>query len=97
MCRDGVAVDLSTDHKPEDPSEKSRIEAAGGSVSDEGRVNGGLNLSRAFGDHFYKQRPDLPMEKQMITASPDVVISELTDKDTFLIIACDGIWLVYLI
>uniref|UniRef100_A0A915D710 protein-serine/threonine phosphatase n=1 Tax=Ditylenchus dipsaci TaxID=166011 RepID=A0A915D710_9BILA len=70
------ALDLSVDHKPEDTLEKSRIEKAGGIVSEDGRVNGGLNLSRALGDHYYKQNSEVPFEK----------------KDTLLIIACDGIW-----
>lgn len=42
-------VELSKDHKPEDPIEIDRITKAGGNVS-YGRVNGGLNLSRALGD-----------------------------------------------
>ena len=45
----GKCVPLSFDHKPEDPNETNRIEAAGGKVS-WGRVNGNLNLSRALGD-----------------------------------------------
>ncbi|KAH3734007.1 hypothetical protein DPMN_040446 [Dreissena polymorpha] len=45
----GKAVDLSFDHKPEDDRERSRIEAAGGKVTNDGRDNGGLNLSRALG------------------------------------------------
>ena len=45
----GSAVELSIDHKPLDPGELERITKAGSSVS-EGRVNGGLNLSRALGD-----------------------------------------------
>ena len=49
LCRNGKAVDLSFDHKPEDESERTRIEAAGGKVTNDGRVNGGLNLSRALG------------------------------------------------
>ncbi|KAL3109632.1 hypothetical protein niasHT_018830 [Heterodera trifolii] len=93
LCRAGKAVELSADHKPEDLKEKERIEAAGGSVSEDGRVNGGLNLTRAFGDHFYKQTERLPLKDQMITALPDVTVTERHDEaDEFLIVACDGIW-----
>lgn len=37
VSRKGVAVDMSTDHKPEDDAELARIEKAGGEVVD-GRV-----------------------------------------------------------
>lgn len=45
----------AVDHKPESDEERQRIERAGGQVTADGRVNGGLNLSRALGDHFYKR------------------------------------------
>lgn len=45
---------MSLDHKPEDQIEFERIQKAGGRVTLDGRVNGGLNLSRAIGDHGYK-------------------------------------------
>jgi serine/threonine protein phosphatase PrpC len=45
---------MSIDHKPDDGEERRRIEGAGGSVQD-GRVEGNLNLSRALGDHNFKQ------------------------------------------
>ncbi|VDM16242.1 unnamed protein product [Hydatigera taeniaeformis] len=93
LCRAGAAVDLSEDHKPEDPSEKARIQAAGGTVTADGRVNDGLNLSRAIGDHIYKCRTDLKMSEQMISALPDVSRTELIPgADEFVVIACDGIW-----
>lgn len=67
LSRAGTAVDLSVDHKPEDDEEKRRIIKvsslssltlkAGGEISEDGRVNGGLNLSRALGDHAYKKTP----------------------------------------
>ena len=40
---------MSYDHKPEDELELARIKNAGGKVTMDGRVNGGLNLSRAIG------------------------------------------------
>jgi len=49
----GKAHDMSKDHKPEDEPELKRINKAGGRVSSDGRVNGGLNLSRALGNNFY--------------------------------------------
>lgn len=49
----GKAIPLSFDHKPDDEVEIKRIEAAGSQIVD-GRVDGGLNLTRALGDFKYK-------------------------------------------
>lgn len=49
VCRGGQAIEMSLDHKPEDDAEMKRIIMAGGKVTADGRVNGGLNLSRALG------------------------------------------------
>ncbi|GFO05299.1 protein phosphatase 1g [Plakobranchus ocellatus] len=92
LARAGRALDLSFDHKPEDDPERTRIEKAGGKVTADGRVNGGLNLSRAIGDHVYKRNTEVSAREQMITALPDVQIEELSDQDQFIVIACDGIW-----
>lgn len=89
---DGIAFDMSDDHKPEDEIELKRIKNAGGEVNDQGRVNGGLNLSRAIGDHTYKRNKDLPLEKQMISALPDLRVIDLVPGDEFMVLACDGIW-----
>uniref|UniRef100_A0A1I7UJS8 protein-serine/threonine phosphatase n=1 Tax=Caenorhabditis tropicalis TaxID=1561998 RepID=A0A1I7UJS8_9PELO len=91
LCRAGKAIDLSVDHKPEDEIETARIHKAGGTIED-GRVNGGLNLSRALGDHAYKKNRALELKEQMITAHPDIKIETLSSEDEFLIVACDGIW-----
>ncbi|XP_053722729.1 protein phosphatase 1G isoform X2 [Synchiropus splendidus] len=88
----GKAVDMSYDHKPEDEVELTRIKNAGGKVTMDGRVNGGLNLSRAIGDHIYKRNKTLPPEEQMISAMPDVKVLTLNDDHDFMVIACDGIW-----
>ncbi|XP_050522093.1 probable protein phosphatase 2C 6 [Daktulosphaira vitifoliae] len=93
VSQNNIAHDLSEDHKPEDELELKRIIAAGGTVSNDGRVNGGLNLSRALGDHNYKKNKELSNTEQMITALPDVKVIDLKpENEDFLIIACDGIW-----
>jgi len=87
----GTVKPLSTDHKPMDEIEKTRISNAGGFV-EFGRVNGNLSLSRALGDFGYKENSGLPPEKQIVTADPDVTCHTITKEDEFLVLACDGIW-----
>lgn len=57
-----------------------------------GRVNGGLNLTRSFGDFDYKRNSNLDYSEQMITSDPDIKQFERSDKDEFIICGCDGIW-----
>lgn len=87
----GETVPLSTDHKPDVITERARIYAAGGYVSD-GRINDNLNLSRAIGDLEMKKNPKLPPDQQMISAFPDVVIRPLDKTCKYLVLGCDGIW-----
>jgi serine/threonine protein phosphatase PrpC len=98
MCERGMAVELSKDHKPDLPEERSRIVRAGGEVM-EGRVNGMLALSRAIGDFDYKtENPpkDAPQQwyfnNHMVTAYPDVVVKSFHKDVEFMVLACDGIW-----
>lgn len=92
LCRAGKAIALSQDHKPESHEEEARIRKAGGTIT-MGRVNGGLNLTRSFGDFDYKQNGNLEWHEQMITAKPDIKeVQRDVDKDQFIIIGCDGIW-----
>lgn len=95
LCRDGNAIALSNDHKPTNLEERERIINAGGFINEIGgvcRVNGNLNLSRAIGDLRYKTNIDLDPALQIITAEPDVKRIEITSRDRFLVMACDGIW-----
>lgn len=92
ILRNGECKPMSFDHKPEDTIERQRITKAGGRILD-GRVNGGLNLSRAFGDFCYKNRADLGPREQMITALPDVKTAQLNPEEVeYIFLACDGIW-----
>mmetsp|Transcript_13371 Transcript_13371/g.25255 ORF Transcript_13371/g.25255 Transcript_13371/m.25255 type:complete len:446 (-) Transcript_13371:64-1401(-) len=103
MCRGGLPVELSHDHKPNDDRERRRIAAAGGTIEETPvgtgkharvnyRINGNLNLSRSIGDLQYKKRADLPQEEQMICSTPDLLVETRSPQDEFLVVACDGIW-----
>mmetsp|Transcript_243 Transcript_243/g.754 ORF Transcript_243/g.754 Transcript_243/m.754 type:complete len:336 (+) Transcript_243:791-1798(+) len=92
LCRAGQAVPLSDDHKPYNPEEKARIEAAGGTVKFN-RVNGDLAVSRALGDFVYKRCETVERKAQAVTAFPEVMVEARdSDKDEFVVLACDGIW-----
>ena len=80
MASLGKATALSFDHKPTNPSERQRIQRAGGFVNGEGRVNGNLNLSRALGDLTYKKNKRFSAKEQQITAFPDVRVMPINAK-----------------
>ena len=46
-----------------------------------GRVNGGLNLTRSFGDFDYKRHKDLSYAEQMITCKPDIRVVPRSKND----------------
>nr|TKW15745.1 hypothetical protein SEVIR_5G256600v2 [Setaria viridis] len=85
LCRGGVAVPLSTDHKPERPDELARIESVGGQVIywQGPRVLGVLAMSRSIGDYFMKPS---------ISAEPEVTVTDRTGTDEFIILGSDGLW-----
>ena len=53
----------------------------------------GLAVARAFGVSAYKASPALPVESQLIVATPSLV-SHCIDRarDQFLLLASDGVW-----
>eukprot|EP01025_Chloroclados_australasicus_P031282 TRINITY_DN3163_c0_g1_i1.p1 TRINITY_DN3163_c0_g1~~TRINITY_DN3163_c0_g1_i1.p1 ORF type:complete len:246 (+),score=22.69 TRINITY_DN3163_c0_g1_i1:184-921(+) len=57
LCREGKAIQMSHDHKADDPNERQRIENAGGIVIWAGtwRVGGVLAVTRAIGDRPLKK------------------------------------------
>lgn len=84
----------SIDHKPSHPTEKSRILAAGGTVSadDCARLDGNLAVSRGLGDFEYKKDEDLPVESQKASCVPDVYEMGGLPAGTIVVLACDGVW-----
>lgn len=92
LYQNGEIVSLTEDHKPEKEEERRRITSAGGYVYNN-RVNGGLAMSRAMGDFLYKDRKDLSYMEQLVIASPRVrSVERKPDSDSFLVLACDGIF-----
>lgn len=91
LSRKGNAIALSFDHKPDSEVEKKRIHGAAGEVIN-GRVNGGLNLSRSFGDFNYKKNKNKLPDEQMIISKPDVSETPRMPGDEFIVMGCDGIW-----
>lgn len=85
LCRNGVAIPLSLDHKPDRPDELNRIQEAGGRVIywDGARVLGVLAMSRAIGDNYLKP---------YVISEPEVTITERSNEDECLILASDGLW-----
>lgn len=78
------AIVLTREHKAIYPQERARIQKAGGSVSTTGRLQGRLEVSRAFGDWQFK--------KVGVIATPHIQSFDLTQKEHFIILGCDGLW-----
>ena len=99
LSRGKRAVDLTRDHKPNDPIERARVEGIGGSVAFNGhfdrngnpiessgvyRINQNLAVARAIGDRG--ERPYVSSEVEIKEFKGDL------QKDEFIIMASDGIW-----
>ncbi|CAN7019413.1 hypothetical protein BRARA_F00456 [Brassica rapa] len=90
LCRRGVAVDMSFDHRSTYEPERRRIEDLGGYFED-GYLNGVLAVTRAIGDWELKS-PFSGSSSSPLISDPDIQQIILTEDDEFLILACDGIW-----
>ena len=81
LARDGKVFCETIDHKPENEYEKERIHRTGGFLKN-GRINGKLNVSRAFGDFALKmnQTPlslasfQIHQKDQPVICEPDIQI-----------------------
>ena len=69
---------LSTDQKPDNEVERTRIVKAGGFVEDCAgtfRVNGDLAVARALGDFSFKDA-SLPQAAQAVSSEPEMTVTE---------------------
>mmetsp|Transcript_11175 Transcript_11175/g.25397 ORF Transcript_11175/g.25397 Transcript_11175/m.25397 type:complete len:418 (+) Transcript_11175:79-1332(+) len=90
LCRSSPSGDIMAvplqmrQHKCWMMKEKERILRSGGTVEN-GRINGVLEVSRAFGD--------IPLKKFGVLCSPDYMKFKVdSEKDQYIILACDGFW-----
>ena len=74
---------LSYDDRVKDPQENERINKNGGIIVNN-RVYGQLMLSRSFGDWRIRDVG--------VIVDPHIIRYELTDDDSFCVIASDGVW-----
>lgn len=87
LIRGKTVVWLTKDHKPTEASERERLISSGVELSENQTRVGGLAVSRALGDHFLKE------ENLGVIAEPHTSeLLELTDEDSVLLIASDGLW-----
>ncbi|KAI9280056.1 hypothetical protein BY458DRAFT_501237 [Sporodiniella umbellata] len=79
----GQAFEITQKHIPLNPAERWRVQAAGGYVSNTGKLNHELSVSRGFG-HFHL----VPL----VNCNPFVSTIDLSESDEFVIMASHGLW-----
>lgn len=82
----GTTKQITTDHKPDDPKEKIRLETMGGDIyrDSEGTYRiGDLSLSKSFGDG-----DNAPYISQI----PDIFYRKISLETKYIVMACDGLW-----
>jgi len=85
ISRNGTAIPLSSDHKPDLPEERKRIESQGGQVVyyNGWRVEGILSVSRSLGNKSLAK---------FLSSEADITEHTVADSDEFIILATDGLW-----
>ncbi|CAF3981785.1 unnamed protein product [Rotaria sp. Silwood1] len=88
ISNDGKVLISTKDHKPNVQKEKERIRRAGGRITRVGndilRVESQLAMTRALGDYS--------LDKNIVTAIPELIQYERDSSAEYIIIASDGIW-----
>ena len=92
----GQAVRLTKDHDAKHKGELRRIKAVGGTVDENGYVNGIVQTARAMGDYDAKvleREDEEPEFSAAIVPIPEVSSFTLDSKtDLCIVVACDGLF-----
>ncbi|OWZ21312.1 Phosphomevalonate kinase [Phytophthora megakarya] len=103
MCRGGQSVALTSDHKPDRPDEKLRIERAGGFVDNIAGISrvysaagAGLAMQREASTYLAVSRAfgdkGLKTPTPLVSCEPEVNRFTVHQDDLFIVLACDGVW-----
>jgi protein phosphatase 2C family protein 2/3 len=86
ISRDGLAIQLTKDHKPGFVEEKARISHMGGRIEYDRNIDAhriqGMSVSRSFGD----------LDVTYVSDNPDIHRFKLQNDDAFVVLASDGLW-----
>jgi serine/threonine protein phosphatase PrpC len=93
LCRGRKSVALSRDHLPNLSDEKRRILATKTGFLRDDLVGGVLQMTRAFGD--YELKDIVTPTDSPVIAVPEITRVQLDETDSYLLVACDGLWDVY--
>lgn len=110
LSKGGQAVQLSQDQKPSCPDEAARIREMGGFIIN-GRIMGGLAVSRAFGDKDFKVHDPIIRETEqngqeevvcdglkgpLVSSTPEVACFPIDPtQDEFVVLGSDGLYDVF--
>jgi len=85
--RKGKADQITLDHRPQQKSERDRLDKSGIKLSNNNKLGNVLGVSRSFGDYSFKR----PVNKGLIV-DPDCFEIKVTDDLDFIVLACDGLF-----
>lgn len=103
LCRGGHAIPLTSDHKPDRPDERQRIQKAGGFVGNFGGIarvysasGAGLAVESQLSMYLAVSRAfgDRPLKtpSALVSCEPEIKRFQVDNDDLFIVMACDGIW-----
>jgi len=95
----GIAVELTEDHRPNNPDEKARIERLGGFIEWHGATDSKKRPIEGFQKGIWRTNGALGVsrsigtkQKPFVSAKADVKAHTLQEGDEFVVVASNGLW-----